>query len=186
MDSIQDSVAKELQFGWISFYEAMADKLLTYKDRRSELVAILHSLAEKTEEFPNLKDKFADGSSGPLKDICPFTVMAMFNYGGDNKRKNIMKVLSDSLGIIEPVPDGLDGIPSLVPSNAWFFPYEEERQLDDIDNLWDLFKRALDLATADNTKARSAFTEAFDNAIKVKYSKWNITMGLFWIRANTL
>ena len=26
-----------------------------------------------------LQDKFADGTTGPLQDICPFTAMATFN-----------------------------------------------------------------------------------------------------------
>jgi 5-methylcytosine-specific restriction protein B len=61
-----------------------------------------------------LQDKFPDGSSGPLQDICPFTVMGTFNRGmTDANRKLIAAELAKLLGVTVPVPATFEGIPVL-------------------------------------------------------------------------
>ncbi|MGV0005637.1 MAG: hypothetical protein ACNYPG_03285 [Candidatus Porifericomitaceae bacterium WSBS_2022_MAG_OTU9] len=88
-------------FSWMAFYEALADKLLAFKDRRPELVAKVHQVAARCG-VPPLNDRFADGSKGPLKDICPFTIMSMYNRGlTDKNRIKIASALADTLGVSE-------------------------------------------------------------------------------------
>ena len=83
--------------------------------------------------------------SGPLKDICPFTTMGIFNRGiTDTNRKSIAKELAKLLGIEEPVPDSFEGIPVLNNQRSWFFTFDKKRQPDDIETLWEIFRRQFD------------------------------------------
>ena len=115
------------RFNWTRFYEAVADKLLAFRDRRDELVSGIHAIASRVDGLSNLGDRFADGSSGPLQDICPFTVMGIFNRGiTDANRKGIASELAGLLGVSEPVPDSFEGIPILNNQKSWFFRFRQQ------------------------------------------------------------
>ncbi|MBD3816946.1 MAG: AAA family ATPase [Halothiobacillus sp.] len=178
-----DSAVDKRRFNWTRFYEAVADKLLTFRNRRDELIAGIHVIASKVDGLSNLQDQFADGSSGPLKDICPFTAMGIFNRGiTDANRKTIASELASLLGVSEPVPDSFEGIPILNNQKSWFFGFDNKRQSDDIDILWEAFAQAIAFAESDDAEARSAFVSAYDNATQRYGVGWNLTMGLYWIR----
>ena len=178
-----DSAVDKRRFNWTRFYEAVADKLLTFRNRRDELIAGIHVIASKVDGLSNLQDQFADGSSGPLKDICPFTAMGIFNRGiTDANRKAIASELTSLLGVSEPVPDSFEGIPILNNQKSWFFGFDNKRQPDDIDILWEAFAQAIAFAESDDAEARSAFVSAYDNATQRYGVGWNLTMGLYWIR----
>ena len=178
-----DSAVDKRRFNWTRFYEAVADKLLTFRNRRDELIAGIHVIASKVDGLSNLQDQFADGSSGPLKDICPFTAMGIFNRGiTDANRKAIASELASLLGVSEPVPDSFEGIPILNNQKSWFFGFDNKRQPDDIDILWEVFAQAIAFAESDDAEARSAFVSAYDNATQRYGVGWNLTMGLYWIR----
>ena len=178
-----DSAVDKRRFNWPRFYEAVADKLLTFRNRRDELIAGIHVIASKVDGLSNLQDQFADGSSGPLKDICPFTAMGIFNRGiTDANRKAIASELASLLGVSEPIPDSFEGIPVLNNQKSWFFGFDNKRQPDDIDTLWEAFAQAIAFAESDDAEARSAFVSAYDNATQRYGVGWNLTMGLYWIR----
>jgi 5-methylcytosine-specific restriction protein B len=178
-----DSSVDKRRFSWTSFYEAVADKLLTFRDRRDKLISGIHAIASKVDGLSNLKDQFGDGSSGPLKDICPFTAMGIFNRGiTDANRKAIASELANLLGVSEPVPDSFEGIPILNNQKSWFFGYDNKRQPDDIDTLWEAFAQAIAFAESDDADARSPFVTAYDNAAQRFGVGWNLSMGLYWIR----
>lgn len=178
-----DSAVDKRRFNWTRFYEAVAEKLLTFRNRRDELIAGIHVIASKVDGLSNLNDQFADGSSGPLKDICPFTAMGIFNRGiTDANRKAIASELANLLGVSEPVPDSFEGIPILNNQKSWFFGFDNKRQPDDIETLWEVFAQAIAFAESDDAEARSAFVSAYDNATQRYGVGWNLTMGLYWIR----
>ena len=175
-------------FKWTSFYEEIASKLLTFRDRRDELIAGIHKISEKSDVMSILNDQYEEGVvGGLLKDICPFTVMAMFNRGiTDDNRKVIAKELADLLGVSQPVPESFDSIPTVNNQKTWFFGYSYKRQPDDIDNLWDIFARAISFTDLDNEgeseDIRPEFIAAYDKAAQCFGVGWNLTMGLYWIR----
>lgn len=182
-DRFGDNAPSLNAFKWTNFYEAVADKLLTFRHRREELVAAIHNISTRVEGLAHLQDIFKDGSKGPLKDICPFTVMGIFNRKlKDENRKEIARELAQFLEISEEVPTGFDGVPLLNNQNSWLFAYDEHRKADDIDTLWEVFARALAFADSDDDVTKAAFMLAYDNAIVRKNVKWNLTMGLFWAR----
>lgn len=178
-----DTAFDKRRFNWTGFYEAVADKLVTLRNRRDELISGIHAIASKVDGLSNLQDQFADGSSGPLSDICPFTAMGIFNRGiTDANRKAIASELANLLGESEPVPGSFEGIPILNNQKSWFFGFDNKRQTDDIDILWEVFARAIAIADTDDAEARSAFVTAFDNATQRYGVGWNLTMGLYWVR----
>lgn len=173
----------ERSFKWTGFYEALADKLLEYKDRRDELIAGFHKIASKTGFERSYQDKFADGSSEFLKDICPFTVIGMFNRQiSDDKRKAIASELSSFVGVTDPIPDSFLGIPRANNQKSWFFDWEKNRDPNDIDLLWEIFSRAIAFADSVDDDTRSAFVAAYDKAARCRQVGWNLSIGLYWIR----
>ena len=179
-----DYATDKRQFNWTRFYEAVADKLLEFRSRRDELVSGIHAIASKVDGLSHLEDQFLDGSSGPLKDICPFTVMGIFNRQiTDANRKTIANELANLLGVTEPIPDSFEGVPLLHNTNSWYFGTEAKRQPDDIDTLWEAFSQAIAFAELDDAAdARTAFITAYDNATHIYGVGWNLTMGLYWLR----
>lgn len=171
------------RFQWTKFYEAIATKLLAYKDNRSSLVSAIHDIATRVNGLSILQDQFADNTAGPFKDICPFTTIGLFNRGiTDVNRKNIAKELAGFLGVEEAVPETFEGIPSLNNQKSWFYGYEKDRLPDDIDALWQIFACAIQFAESDDIEARAAFIDAYDDATQRNGVGWNLTMGLYWIR----
>ncbi|WMJ09681.1 McrB family protein [Nitrosomonas sp. sh817] len=177
------SISGKHRFGWIKFYEAVAGKLLIYRSNRSALVAGLEEISGRVEGIGYLLDQYADGTTGFLKDICPFTTIGLFNRGlTETKRIAIARELGRFLGVEEPAPDTFDGIPLLNPQNSWFFPFEKDRKPDQIDALWNVFAAAIKLADSDTDEARDEFVKAFDHANGRPNVAWNLTFGLYWIR----
>jgi 5-methylcytosine-specific restriction protein B len=178
-----DGTKDKRRFNWTRFYEAVADKLLGFQEKRAELVAGIHDIAGRVDGLSNLQDQFADGSSGPLRDICPFTTMGIFNRGiTDANRKTIASELAKFIGVEESVPESFEGIPVLNNQRSWFFGFEKTRQPDDIDTLWEIFAEAIRFAESGDPEVRSAFIKAYDNVAQRFGVGWNLTMGLYWIR----
>lgn len=178
-----DSSNDKLRFKWTRFYATLADQLLTFRQRRKELVAGIHEIGSKVESMSSLQDHFQDGSSGPLEDICPFTAMAIFNRNiTEDNRKAIAKELARLLGVSEPVPASFDASPTVNNQETWFFDYANQRQPDDIEALWELFSQAITFAESEDPEDRAAFASAYDNVTKRNCVGWNISLALHWIR----
>lgn len=173
------------EFEWPAFYEAVADKLLEYRNNRQKLIDIVESLLKKpdTERFvAYLRDKKGEDIVPP-KDICPFTFMGIFNRQKDTaERIAIAEILRQFLNVAEPVPQTFNGIPLLAKPNSMFYNFEEGRGENDIDLLWDVFECALEYADTHTENSRTDFVKAFDKATSISGTKWNLTMGLYWIR----
>ncbi len=171
------------RFGWTKFYEAIAEKLLTYRNNRAALVDGLKDISARVEGIGHLQDQYADDTKGFVKDICPFTTMGLFNRGlTDANRKIIATELGKFLGVEESAPNTFDGVPLLNLQNSWFFPFEKSRDPDHIDALWDVFAAAIKFADSDDDEARDQFAKAFDKANGRLFVAWNLTFGLYWIR----
>ena len=177
-------------FNWAPFYQAVANALLGYKNKRKELLEeIIFPLQSWMEEnkapFTSLKDTYSDESRGPLKDICPFTIMATFNRGITNENREIIaEKFAELLKVKEPLPSPFshEGIPVVDNRNSWFFGYEKERQPGDIDTLWDVFESGIKFAESNGSdKYISAFKNSFDKAIHIS-GGWKLTIGLYWVR----
>ena len=130
-----------------------------------------------------LEDHFPDGTSGILRDICPFTTMGLFNRGlTDQNRRSIARGLANVLGVEEPVPESFTGIPTLNNLNAWFFPYAANRDENHIDALWEVLSRAVAYADSGDEASLFSFVESFNTAISLPSVGPRLTTGLYWVR----
>ena len=166
------------QFTWTSYYMEFADKLLQYRDRRPELLVIIKGVFDEL----SMRYPFMDNGE-PIDDICPFTVFGCFNKGITNEnRMAIMKGIGSKLGVNVAVPREFDGIPVLNNMRAWFFGYKANRKIDDISNLWNIFEAGINYADNPSEVSKVAFIDCYDKVRKQLGIKWNLTMGLYWIR----
>jgi len=172
------------RFAWTKFYEQIADRLLPYRYDRSALVAGIREISSRIEGLGHLKeDHYTDGTVGFVKDICPFTVMGLFNRGiTESNRKVIAAELARFLRVEEPVPESFESIPLLNNLKSWYFPFENIRPAEHIDALWSVFAAGLVFADSQDDANRASFAVAFDNAIGRRGVAWNLTFGLYWIR----
>lgn len=169
-------------YEWIRFYSAFADKLAAFEnDRESLLKKLIKIHNDLGIKFQKLEE---DDS---VKDIDPFTVFGLFNKGQtDSSRVSIIRALAKEFEMDSSIkiPTSFEGVPTLNNLKAVFFGWN--RADTDIDNLWSLFKVALQYADAtDKANAEQQFIDIYDKIILQKCIRWNITMGLFWIRPNT-
>lgn len=153
---------------WIPFYMELAEKLLKFKDNRKLLLDIVYSLDKKFVDY------IRTVGGGHVADIDPFTVFGVFNRGISNdNRSKLCQYFKDKFNIEANIPSDFDGIPVVNNMKATF--YNRERADTDIQPLWNLFEAVM---TDNELEVRTAF----DKVCKQQGIKWNITMGLYWIR----
>ena len=156
-------------FDWATFYIEFADKLLSYKNNRAELLTILKAAHEQA----GLRCQFVD-----FTDIDPFTVFGAFNKGITNaNRIALLKALAEKMDIKTTQPVNFDGIPVLMNMMAivaW--------NTEDFSDVWDLFGSAISYADNPNENNRNSFIKWYNTVTKHKGISWNITMGLYWTR----
>lgn len=172
------------QFAWTEFYEAFSRKLLHYRHNRASLIDGLRTLAETQPLLTYLtNDENPAKNRVVLDDICPFTLMGGFNRGKvtDKNRTTIAGQLAKMIGIDHDPPTSFDGIPILNPQNSWFFSYAYRRKPNDIEKLWRVFEAAIKLADDENSTTRNEFIEAYNAAIQIRGTSWNLSQGLYWI-----
>lgn len=168
-------------FPWTGFYQATARKLLDHQADRTQLVRGINAMAERLPLMSYLKDQFADGTVGPLRDICPYTTLGIFNRKMTlANRRQIAAELAQLLGVQVPVPASFEGVPLLNNQKSWFFSYAARRGEADIDKLWTVFAAAAKLADRASDDAQQQFIAAYDSARLVVGVKWNLSIGLYW------
>ncbi|MBQ8699398.1 MAG: AAA family ATPase, partial [Schwartzia sp.] len=165
-------------FTWIAFYEEFASKLLPYKEDREKLIEKIRNVFERAKmPLPTLdKENY-------ITDIDPFTIFGLFNKGiTDANRIKLAESIKAEFGIAASVPSDFNGVPVLDNRRAFFYHWRDERQSTEMDNLWRAFTSAIQLAESDTEGHRQRFTAAYDAVRAQKGIKWNLTMGLYWIR----
>lgn len=167
-----------MQFEWINFYSEFATRLLEFKNNRAELIANIQSAYSAINmKLPKLEREDS------IIDIDPFTVFGLFNKGITNvNRIAILESFATVFNIKSKVPNNFDGIPVLNNLKATYYGFKDDRQAADIDNLWGLYESAINLAEKDDTANREIFTKWYDIVHDQLGIRWNITMGLYWIR----
>ena len=170
-----------MKFEWIDFYSEFATKLLLFKNDRKALIERINDVYTAINmQVPKLE------SGGDIIDIDPFTIFGLFNKGITNSNRiAIIRSIANVFGIEAKVPNNFDGIPVLNNLKATFYAFKEDRKADDIDNIWNVFEAALRLADNDTEQNRKEFSMWYDLVHDQRCIRWNITMGLYWIRPYT-
>lgn len=166
------------QFKWVPFYMEFADTLKEYANNRSELIRVIQdSFRALNMELPTLEKK-----ENPVVDIDPFTVFGLFNKGiSDANRIAIASKFAEMFSLKSEIPNSFSGIPVLNPVRAVFY-WLDERGENDIENLWEMFLATLNFSDNYCDKSRENFCRIYDSVTKQTGIKWNLSMGLFWIR----
>lgn len=125
-------------FLWMPFFKELCSVLMGYRSQQSALIEFLHNAGMEN----GLTDRRAD-KEFPLKEIDPFTFLALLLKSGDSRNIEYMASLKEQLSISSPLPSSLDGLPRGRGVNVWLFAYADNRGDKDIDLLWDLFAQAL-------------------------------------------
>jgi len=171
-------------FNWIPCYEQFAQELLTYKNRRPELLQKIYEVLGD-DDAKNFHDrKSPDGERLPLEDIDPFSVFALFNRSvGEKKKRAIALPLGRALGVDAPEDLDFSGLPTAPTFRSYFYPFEYERSPDDIDTLWKLLEIASECVNNNflEPELKAEFCRAFDDSKEVKYvAEVKLSMGLYW------
>ena len=162
---------------WANFYMEFADKLLQYSNDRKNLIEKIKNVYKNTDmRLPTLE-------RGEIVDIDPFTIFGLFNKGlTDTNRIALIKSIANEFSVSAPIPQYFDGIPVLTPQMATFYWFIGSRGENDIQNLWNMFISALKYAENPSIDNKNNFVQCYDMVIEQKGVKWNLTMGLYWIR----
>ncbi len=169
-------------FTWIPFYQELANELTRWETRQDELISFLEELRVQGFVITPLHDKNENGARTLLREIDPFTFFGVFNRRiGYDQRLLILKQVKSFFALQNELPEDLNGVPVLNNMKSWFFSSQPSRRVDDVRKLWRVFHLALSAAPLENTE----FLQAFDDALTVKQTNVNLTMGLFWIRPHT-
>ena len=156
-------------FTWIPFYKEFAQKLLKFRNNRKPLIDWIYNNLEGN--IKHLKDA-PDGRR--VADIDPLSVFSIINRSiAYEKKKNICAKFKKFLDISSSVPEDFHGVPEMNAMQTNFMAFEKDREEGDIERLWNVFEDAV----LDKSIEKSY--NALSNQYLIKY---NLTMGLFWIR----
>lgn len=170
-----------MKYDWIDIYQEFANRLLDYKNNREELIRKLQEIYVEL----NLKYPLIDGDEIG-KDVCPFSVMGIFNkHISESNRISILSKIKEKFDLRSQVPTDFSGIPILNNMRSMFYHFTPNRKESDIPNLWNLFEIAIQYADNQDEKNYYEFCKNYDKVIEQPLVKWNITLGLFWIRPYT-
>lgn len=167
-----------VNFTWIPFYKEFANKLLEYQNNRPELINKIKDIFLRMSNLtlPTLE------RDNNIIDIDPFTVFGLFNKGiTNNNRLELISLVKESFNINADIPKDFNGIPVLNNQKSTFYYFIGDRSDNDINNLWELFKVALDYEKNSLPILEANFDNIFNTVKGQQGVKWNITMGLFWI-----
>ena len=135
-----------MKYSWIPFYKELAEKLLQYKNDRSQLIEWIkfdlnkvktkrggHSLISyltKSEYFQQ------------TNDIDPFSVFGIFNrknQRGDSGRRELLLMFHDKFNLSSDIPTDFDGIPLIEIFSANNFCLR--KGMVTIDYLWNFYEK---------------------------------------------
>jgi 5-methylcytosine-specific restriction enzyme B len=152
-------------FTWVSFYKELAQKLLPYRQRQQDLIALLQQLRLQGLTITPLEHRDASGKRFQLQEIDPLKFFGVFNRGiADEMRRRILSAFKAELSINAAVPTDFSGIPVLDNRRSWFFAFKADRRPSDIDALWEVFA----LALGPDPLEQKDFQVAFDNAVGIQ------------------
>jgi 5-methylcytosine-specific restriction protein B len=172
-------------FSWTQFYPRLADALLQYASDRAALLEKVWNVARasgRPQLFKYLQaDHYVDGTTGPIRDVDPFTILGTFNRGiKEEARADIARAFGEEFGVEPPYPTRFPGIPLVNNLSSWFFHWENQRNEREIPALWELCAAAVAYVADATEGTRGRLVSAFDACTSGGTRK--LTMALFWVR----
>ena len=168
---------------WAIFYKALAHKLLEYQNCRDQLIEKIQELYINTQiNMPKLE------INNEMIDMDPFTVFGLFNKSSMTK-KNRIKIIEEMAKLFDvkaDIPQNFDGIPTVMNLRATFYNFKNDREAQDIENLWSLFEIALLYSSDKSEDNENNFKRKFNQVMaQPGIGIGKLTSGLFWIDSDT-
>lgn len=136
-------MAKRKDFSWVKTHQEIVQFLKENKHNQLQLIDLLKSAG--IGPFDN--DEDAEGNKTNLKEIDPFTFFFFIYKYGQTRRLEFLQKIAALLNLEKPTGDF--GIPSANAQKLWLFPYEGNRNNDEIIRLWNFFFAATDQKITD-------------------------------------
>lgn len=157
------------RFTWIPFYTELAEKLLEYKNNRTDLISFVFS-KDGLQDFSNylhLQDK-----TQKINDIDPFSFMGIFNRGSlsQSNRIIILDRIKKQFDIKAEVPSDFDGVPVLNYARMFFYHWGALKE--SCNSLWEAYDAIM------NEKLKLWF-----DYCNIASRRAECTMPLFWCKA---
>jgi 5-methylcytosine-specific restriction enzyme B len=170
-----------IEYSWPEFYMEFASTLLNYKnDRRRLMEKVNSAFTMAAKQNNNIKNGLIHFS-----DVDPFTIFGTFNRGLTVENRSI---ITDSFKmefeLDSNIPTDTNGVPILNSINSTLINNANGIAGNEVNQLWDCFEYAIKYADSED-KNSELFEKYFNLVLTQKGVKWNITMGLFWIRPYT-
>lgn len=160
-----------MSYTWVPFYKELAQKLLQFRNDRTELVRLVYGLDREYTSYLH------DHNNNDFIDLHPFAVFSIFNRGiTENHKKEILLYFKEKLQISSSIPEDFNGIPNIDNRNSFWGLYWEKENLTEIEQNWQLFEAAL-IQNFDE----DSFCKYFDIVMQQSGAKWNVTQALFRI-----
>mgnify|MGYP001666659708 CR=1 FL=1 len=172
---------QENRYQWVEFYMELADKLLDYKDNRSELIDKIYRVFDTV----GMKAPKLEHDGIVPTDIDPFSIFGLFNKGLSTKtRSAIAQGFASEFSIKADVPNLFNGVPILNNFMSLFYAFSNDsrRHESDIDNLWAVAQAAINYADDRNAVSREKFVSAYDKVLSQFGISWSFTFALYWMR----
>lgn len=168
---------------WAIFYKALAHKLLEYQNCRDQLIEKIRELYINTQiNMPKLE------INNEIIDMDPFTVFGLFNKSSMTK-ENRIKIIEEMAKLFDvkaDIPQNFDGIPTVMNLRATFYNFKNDREAQDIENLWSLFEIALLYSSDKSEDNENNFKRKFNQVMaQPGIGMGKLTSGLFWIDSDT-
>lgn len=163
-------MASKNNFTWLPTHQGIVNYLKDKKDQQTELIELL-----KAAGAEGFTDKEAADKEIPLSVMDPFTFFCYIYKYGVGRRLSILQNLAKQLDL--PIPQDANGVPSVNALKVWLFPYQYERNSNELDTLWEFFYAVIE----------DRITEELFSKVKaihnVGYAK--LTEALFNVRPET-
>ena len=168
---------------WAIFYKALAHKLLEYQNCRDQLIEKIRELYINTQiNMPKLE------INNEIIDMDPFTVFGLLNKSSMTK-ENRIKIIEEMAKLFDvkaDIPRNFDGIPTVMNLRATFYNFKNDREAQDIENLWSLFEIALLYSSDKSEDNENNFKRKFNQVMaQPGIGMGKLTSGLFWIDSDT-
>lgn len=173
--------SSKLDFSWMPFYKEMAETLLSYREKRGELLEILYSSFNTLGISSSMYVNNAPDGEGtvPLTNIDPLTFMGTFNRG--NKKSDRIKIanlIAEKLGMHNKLNDDEEFLSIPVLNSQHSTLTSRNCTEENYDKLWNLFSAALSF----DINQPEDYVKAFDEALTVRGTgRRYATMSCYWI-----
>lgn len=172
-------------FTWINVYNKIAHKMLEYKNKPKEFVELMCKTAEDAG-MENVRTSrtymdVVNGQTCMYDEIDPISFMNKFDMYSHAKRSKLIEAFQKNTGMEIDIPKDYDGIPSTHSLSSSIVRWKDDRDSDDVSNIWELFEVAL-TGDLSNEQDKAKFIEFYDKVTSKPYAKYNISVGLFKVR----